>query len=133
MATSVIIPLAIDLLLKEGIPLLVKLADKLFGGKSPKVPNMGPGVKFPWVQTVVTGLQSALVSLGAATPADAAAIEGAIQKVYLELDAAGLLNGFATVIPPAIPTPVPGPTPAIALRFLTILESIAPSLGVKTS
>jgi hypothetical protein len=102
------IPLGFDLLKKDLIPYLMALADKLLGGKTTEHPTLGSSVKFPLVQAAVTAFDAAVASLSSTAPASSATIAGAVQEVFNEMNKAGLLVGYETVVPPI--TAVPGMT-----------------------
>lgn len=104
---GILLPVGIDLLKTDVLPYLVALVDRLLGGRTAKQPDLGGSVKFPLVVAAVTAFDKAIASLGTATPSTPAQIEGATQAVWQQLDAAGLLVGHATVLPPLVAA-VPG-------------------------
>lgn len=125
------IPVGFDIIKKDVIPLLMALADKLFGGKTATQPTLGASVKFPLVQAAVTAFDAALASLNSTTPASSATISGAVQEVFNEMDKAGLLVGHATVVPAiASQVGVTAPTVENAIAMLQWLRTM-PGLGVK--
>src|SRR6266478_6538338 len=78
--------------------MLIKLADRIFGGKTSAKPDLGGTVKFPFVQQTVTSLESGLVSLGKGTATTAPTIQGAIQGAFNQLALKGELVGHETVL-----------------------------------
>jgi hypothetical protein len=101
-AASLLLPIGVDLLKTEFIPLLTKLIDRVFGGKTATNPAIGSSVKFPLAQTIVTAADASLVASGHAQASPAAAISGAIQNTVNIQKAAGELQGTSTVmVPPA--------------------------------
>ena len=96
---GILLPLGIDLLKQDVLPWLVTLVDKLLGGKTIAHPDLGGSVKFPLVVAAAAAFDKVIASLGTATPSTPAQIEGAVQAMWRELDAAGLLVGHATIVP----------------------------------
>jgi hypothetical protein len=130
-AASLLLPIGVDLLKTEFIPLLTKLIDKVFGGKSVANPSLGSSVKFPLAQTIVTAADASLVASGHATASPSASISGAIQATVNDQKAKGELNGTATVITPS--ASVGGPaTLASTIEVLQWLATMPASLAVKS-
>jgi len=131
------LPVAIDLLKTDIIPWVVKLIDHVVGSKTTANPTLGSAVKFPTASAIVTALQTALVTLGQASPSSQASIDGAIQQIVTNLQAAGVLTGKGTVVTsgPAIglsaASPVPAGIPGINANSLLsgILSLVAKELG----
>ena len=133
---AAVIPPAVDLLKTEIIPWVVKLIDHVVGSKTATNPTLGATVKFPTASTIITALQAALVTLGQASPSSQASIDGAIQEVVTNLQAAGLLTGKGTAVTsaPAIGVPASPLTTGIAgvnanLLLSQVLALVAKQLG----
>lgn len=91
---AAVIPLAISLI-PEAVPLIVRLIDKIFGSKT-------GAVKLQTATTLVEALGQGLVNAGKASSADLpdnVAAQKLVQAVVDQLNAAGQLQGAATVIP----------------------------------
>jgi hypothetical protein len=104
---DILLPVGVDLLKTDVLPYLVALVDRLLGGKTQKQPDLGGSVKFPLVVAAATAFDKVIASLGTATPSTPAQIEGATQAMWQQLDAAGLLVGHQTILPPLV-APVAG-------------------------
>ncbi len=117
---SIIVPL-IETFAPEGVDLIVKLVEKLFGSKT------GP-LKKQMATSVVTTIGGGLVQIGKLlAPADpAAAAASAVQASVDRLNPAGVLQGTATVLTSADTT-----NKADLRDILQILKAIAAPLGAQ--